>query len=117
MLIGERIKQERIKRGLTQLELGKMLGVSKVSICGYETGTRTPTVDTFLKLIDILDLKAEYALGLDINVVAELEAEYHVVMAKEDMVIIEELKKHRELYNKLCSEPKRTIEIISRKIK
>ena len=117
MLIGERIKQERIKRGLTQLELGKMLGVSKVSICGYETGTRTPTVDTFLKLIDILDLKAEYALGLDINVVREDEAEYHAIMAKEDMIIIEELKKHRELYNKLCSEPKRTIELISRKIK
>lgn len=117
MLIGERIKQERIKRGLTQLELGQMLGVSKVSICGYETGTRTPTVDTFLKLIDILDLKAEYALGLDINVVAEDEAEYHVVMAKEDIIIIEELKKHRELYNKLCSEPKRTIELMSRKIK
>ena len=117
MLIGERIKQERINRGLTQLELGQMLGVSKVSICGYETGTRTPTVDTFLKLIDILGLKAEYALGLDMNVIAEEEAEYHVVMAKEDMVIIEELKKHRELYNKLCSEPKRTIELISRKIK
>jgi len=117
MLIGERIKQERINRGLTQLELGQMLGVSKVSICGYETGTRTPTVDTFLKLIEILGLKAEYALGLDMNVVAEEGAEYHVIMAKEDMIIIEELKKHRELYNKLCSEPKRTIELMSRKIK
>ena len=117
MLIGERIKQERINRGLTQAELGEMLGVSKVSVCGYETGTRTPTVDTFLKLIGILELKAEYALGLDIDVVAEDESEYHVIMSKEDMIIIEELKKHRELYNKLCSEPKRTIELISRKIK
>jgi len=117
MLIGERIKQERLKRGMTQYELGEMLGVSKVSVCGYETGTRTPTVDTFLKLINILGLKAEYALGLDVDVVSEEESEYHMVMAKEDMVIIEELKKHRELYNKLCSEPKRTIELMSRKIK
>ncbi len=117
MLIGERIKQERINRGLTQEELGKSLGVSKVSICGYETGTRTPTVDTFLKLIEILDLKPQYALGLDMNVVAEKEEDYHIVMAKEDMIIINELKKHRELYNKLCSDPKRTIELISRKVK
>ena len=117
MLIGERIKKERISKGLTQAELGSMLGVSKVSVCGYETGTRTPTVDTFLKLIEILGIKAEYALGLDVNVVAEDEAEYHVVMSKEDIIIIEELKKHRELYNKLCSEPKRTIELMSRKIK
>ena len=117
MLIGERIKQERLNRGLTQFELGEMLGVSKVSVCGYETGTRTPTVDTFLKLINILGLKAEYALGLDVDVVAEEEADYHVVMAKDDMIIIEEIKKHRELYNKLCSEPKRIIEIKKKKIK
>jgi len=117
MLIGERIKQERINRGLTQAELGKLLGVSKVSICGYETGTRTPTVDTFLKLIDILKLRPEYALGLDINVIAENGEDYHITMAKEDILIIKELKKHRELYNKLCSEPQRTIELISRKLK
>lgn len=117
MLIGERIKKERIKRGLTQSELGKMLDVSKVSICGYETGTRTPTVDTFLKLIEILELSPEYTLGLDIPVIAEKEKDYHVFMAKEDMVIIEEIKKHRELYNKLCSDPKRVIELMSRKIK
>ena len=117
MLIGERIKQERLKRNLTQQELGDMLGVSKVSICGYETGSRTPTVDTFLKLIQILSLTPDYALGLDIEVVAEKDEEYHVVMAKEDMIIIEEIKKHRELYNKICSDPKRNIELISRKMK
>lgn len=117
MLIGERIKQERVKRGLTQAELGDMLGVSKVSICGYETGTRTPTVDTFLRLIEILSVSPEYALGLDIDAIAEKDSEYHIVMAKEDIVIIEELKKHRELYNKLCSDPKRVIELMSRKIK
>jgi transcriptional regulator with XRE-family HTH domain len=47
MIIGERIKKERIKRNLSQQQLGDMLGVSKVSICGYETGTRTPTMETF----------------------------------------------------------------------
>lgn len=117
MLIGERIKKERIKRGLTQSELGQMLNVSKVSICGYETGTRTPTVDTFLKLIEILELSPEYTLGLDIPVMAENEEDYHVFMAKEDIIIIEEIKKHRELYNKLCTDPKRVIELMSRKIK
>lgn len=117
MLIGERIRKERINKGLTQSELGKMLDVSKVSVCGYETGTRTPTVDTFLKLIEILDIKPDYALGLDIDVVAEDDANYHAVMAKEDMVIINELKQHRELYNKLCTDPKSTVDLISKKIK
>ena len=37
-------------------------------------------------------------------------------MADEDIQIIKELKNNRELYNKLCSDPKRTIELINRKL-
>lgn len=44
MIIGSKIKEKRIALGLSQDELGKRLGVSKVSICGYEKGTRTPTI-------------------------------------------------------------------------
>ena len=59
MIIGERLKK-RIKRGLSQQQLGDMLGVTKVSICGYETGTRTPTLENFLDILKILDLTPDY---------------------------------------------------------
>lgn len=36
MIIGKRIKLLRIQKRLSQEELGNYLGVTKVSICGYE---------------------------------------------------------------------------------
>lgn len=117
MIIGERLKKERIKRGLSQQQLGDMLGVTKVSICGYETGTRTPTLETFLDILKILDLTPDYLLGRDIDAVNEQGENYSVKIAKEDMEIINELKQHRELYNKLCSNPQRVINIIERRLK
>ena len=92
MIIGKRLKEARLKKGMSQEELGNLLGVSKVSICGYEKGTRTPTMENFLDLIEILDLEPDYVLGRDKNVVSEKDKTYNVVMADEDIQIINELK-------------------------
>ena len=117
MVIGERIKKERKRKGLSQQQLGDLLGISKVSICRYEKGTRTPTMETFLDLIRILDVTPDYILGRDVLVVAEGEEPYKISMAKTDIEIIKEFKNHHELYNKLSANPKRVIELIDRKIK
>ena len=63
MIIGERIKMARKNKELTQQELGDILGVSKVSICGYENGTRVPTVENFVQLLDVLEVEPDYLLG------------------------------------------------------
>ena len=65
MIIGKRLKEARLKKSMSQEELGNLLGVSKVSICGYEKGTRTPTMENFLDLIKILELEPDYVLGRD----------------------------------------------------
>lgn len=117
MLIGERIKSERIKKDLSQEQLGKLLGVSKVSVCGYETGNRIPNMATFIKLVDILDIDPNYLLGRDTNVINDKDESYVIKMAKDDIIIVNEIKKNRVLYNRLCHDPSRTIELISRKIK
>ena len=116
MIIGKRLKEARVKKGMSQEELGNLLGVSKVSICGYEKGTRTPTMENFLDLIEILNLEPDYVLGRDRTVVSETKREYKLKMADEDIQIIKELKNNRELYNKFCADPKRVIELISRKL-
>ncbi len=116
MVVGSRIKEERLKRGMSQQQLGDLLGVTKVSVCGYENGTRTPTMETFLKLIDILDLAPDYILGRDVNVVCEEEEQYVKKISNSDLAIIEEIKKYPKLYNKLCTELNRTVELIDRRI-
>lgn len=116
MIIGERLKMKTNSQKIVQETLGNLLGVSKVSICGYEKGTRTPNMSNFLKLIEILDLDAKYVLGLDVRVIDENNEEYPVKMAKNDIQIIEAIKKNRELYNMFCSNPKRTVERIKSKL-
>lgn len=117
MIIGNRIKEARKAKGLSQQQLGDILGVSKVSICGYETGTRIPTLENFLQLVEILDLTPDYILGRDVNVIAENEEPYTVKLSRQDLNIIHELKKYDHLYNILSEDPKRGFELISRKLR
>lgn len=116
MIVGERIKEARKKKNLSQQDLGDLLGVSKVSICGYEKGVRIPTMENFLQLIDILDLSPDYLLGRDVDCVSDDEEKYSVKLAKEDLTIIKEIKNNNQLYKLFTSDPKRTVELINRKL-
>lgn len=53
--IGAWVADKRQKKGITQGELGKALGVTKQTICHYELGDRAMTANTFLKICKILD--------------------------------------------------------------
>lgn len=117
MIIGERIKNARRLKNMTQLELGQKLGISKVSVCGYEKGTRIPNLDNFIQLLDVLDVSPNYLLGREVTTVSENEEEYRVNMAKEDLDIIKEFKKYPSLYNKLVGNTKRTVDLIDRRMK
>lgn len=114
MLIGQRLREARIKRKLSQEELGNMIGVSKVSVCGYEKGKRTPTMEVFLSIVDILDVDPNYLLGRDVSVVSENDESYAVKLSKNDLEILNSIKKDRKLYNKLLAEPSRTVSMISK---
>lgn len=117
MVIGEKIKIARKNKGWTQQELGKKLGISKVSICGYEKGTRIPTMENFIQLLDVLEVSADYLLGREISAVCENDEEYRVSLAREDLEILKEMKNNSELYNQLVANPKRIIELIKRRMK
>lgn len=65
-MTGERIKKLRKEKGLTQQELGEMLGVQKSAIAKYENG-RVPNLkkETISKLADIFNVTPNYLLGID----------------------------------------------------
>ena len=54
--IGSKIKFEREKLALTQLELGKMLGVTKQCISGWEVGRTMPDSITLNKIAKIFSV-------------------------------------------------------------
>lgn len=60
MGIGYRIKEARERQGLTQIELGKLVGVTGSSITNYENETSHPKEAVMYKLINALKVDANY---------------------------------------------------------
>lgn len=59
--IGERIKETRTKRGLSQEELAKRTGFKdKSSISKIEKGTRRPQVEDLKKIAEVLGVHIDY---------------------------------------------------------
>lgn len=117
LLFSKRLKEIRKQAGLTQQQLGDMIGVTKVSVCCYEKGTRTPTLDTLVDLANVLNVEFTYLLGNDNYMVAEDDEAYGMNLAKDEMNLIKILRTHRELYERLVSDPERVIKLIEQKIR
>lgn len=117
MFVGNRLKEIRKKRGLTQEELGKLINVTKVSVCCYEKETQLPSLDTLDDLTKVFGVDANYFFGKDVPVVMEDTKDYVVYLAKEDLELINEIKQNKELYNMLISDPKRMVELVDKKLK
>ena len=116
MIIGERIKRERLNKGFTQEELGKLVGVSPSAICGYETGKKVPTLNILVRLANVFDTSTDYFLGRDVKVFFDVEETYSVMIAKEDFLILKELKQNSILYKNFFINPQRTIKRINAEI-
>lgn len=50
-------RARRIKLGISQLELGKQVGLSRFSVIKFEKNGHPPRYDKILKMAKILDLK------------------------------------------------------------
>ncbi len=61
MTFGEKVRKLRTEKGLSQADLGKLLGISKRTILNYETGAVYPkTQARYKELADALDVNVNY---------------------------------------------------------
>jgi len=51
-----KLKEFREKKGLSQLSLGNILGISKQTVSSYETGSREPNIEMLAKLAIVLEV-------------------------------------------------------------
>ena len=58
----ETLKKLRKSKGLTQAELGKILGVSPSTIGMYEQGRRTPDKDALIAISNYFNVSTDYLL-------------------------------------------------------
>lgn len=58
----ERLKQARVKKGLSQSWLAKDIGVHVTNISRYERGENRPTSDVLTKLANALDVTGDFLM-------------------------------------------------------
>jgi len=66
--LGERIKDLRDMKSISQDELAKEVGLSKNSIYNYENGKRLPDADALVRLAEYFDVPVDYLLGRETEV-------------------------------------------------
>lgn len=113
MLLAKRIKELRKEKDLTQEDLGKLINVTKVSICCYENGTRVPTLETIVALADIFEVSLDNLLGREIEVVAKKR---RTRMSKEEVEFIKEIRKSERVFHLLTTNHKRCASLINKKL-
>lgn len=59
LILKNNLKQERLKRNLSQQELADIVGVSRNTISSIETGQFNPTAKLALVICTALDIKFE----------------------------------------------------------
>lgn len=116
IIFSKRLKELRLKNNLTQKELGNLINTSKVSVCFYEKGNRMPSIDTLIDLANVFKVDLDYLVGTDTYVVSDNVIDYGVRMSSEEINIVREIRRHKNLHEKLINNPKRTIELIEKKI-
>lgn len=61
----EKLRGLREEKGLTQAQLGKATGISQAGIAKWETGDRSPTIDSLIILAKFFSVSTDYLLGLE----------------------------------------------------
>lgn len=64
LLFGERLKELRLKRNLTQDEAGSLFGIAPSTWGTYERGHREPTMENLTKIAKYFGVSIDYLCGL-----------------------------------------------------
>jgi len=65
MTFGAKLKHARQEKGLTQMQLADLIGVSKSTLANYETDNREPDMFKIKKILSVLDISSDYLLGVE----------------------------------------------------
>ncbi|MGE0932553.1 helix-turn-helix domain-containing protein [Peijinzhouia sedimentorum] len=67
-VIGEKIKQLRIRNNMTQTQLGELIGVKRAQISKLEHGNHSASVSTIMKVFQAMKAKVKLRIETDDNI-------------------------------------------------
>ncbi len=89
----ERLRELRLKMGMTQEELGELCGVARGTIVFYELGERTPNIAFLQAVVRKTGCGYDYLMGeetLDSDLIKRLKQEYVSIEAMTARVYMEQ---------------------------
>lgn len=64
-LLNDRIRQLRMESGISQVEMAKMLCVSKQSVSNWENDNIQPSIEMLVKIAKLFSVSTDFLLGQD----------------------------------------------------
>ena len=89
MEFGQRLKELRKNAGLSQKQLGQLIGVTKSVISFYELQDRSPSPLVLVKLSGVFHVSTDYLLGLDRRETIDIAG-----LSEKDVAMLQDLAKH-----------------------
>ena len=107
-LFGDRLKELRKNKNISQEELGTFCGVAKNTISNWENNINRPDIDLVTKLADYFNVSTDYLLGFnqdDLDNIERLKIALKEagIMAGDDLTI-EEFQKALQIVEMLREE-------------
>jgi len=65
MTMGDRLRELRLKRNLSQEEVARQIGITRSAYSHYEINNRQPVYDTLIKLSAYFEVTLDYIIGGD----------------------------------------------------
>lgn len=62
-IFSQRLKELRLKKGLTQQEIADLVHVNRVTYTNWEKGKREPSFENLFKLADLLEVSLDWLFG------------------------------------------------------
>lgn len=59
----QRLKELRLKKGLTQKDIADLVHVNRVTYTNWEKGNREPSFENLVKLADLLEVSLDWLFG------------------------------------------------------
>ena len=93
MLFGDRLKQLRDNTGMTQAELGKLIGVSDRVLGYYETNERFPRKqEVIAKIATVFSVSVDYLIGTDGSFMQDAGNEYGAIGHKQAQGVLKNVE-------------------------
>ena len=81
MSVGEKIKEIRKSKGLTQKQLAEKIGIAEITIRKYEKGERQPSTEQLVSIVNALEVPVSQLMSNDEIIDLKLE-QLHTMIDK-----------------------------------